>query len=42
VAVQWHPEALVDNCPRTRRLFESFIEAASDYREQRSFTNAAV
>jgi putative glutamine amidotransferase len=28
VAVQWHPEALTDNCPRTRRLFESFTEAA--------------
>jgi putative glutamine amidotransferase len=32
VAVQWHPEALVDNCPRTRRLFASFVAAASDYR----------
>jgi putative glutamine amidotransferase len=42
VAVQWHPEVLVDNCPRTRRLFESFIEAASDYRDQRAFTGAAL
>jgi putative glutamine amidotransferase len=42
VAVQWHPEVLVDNCPRTQRLFESFIEAASDYREQRSLVNAAL
>jgi putative glutamine amidotransferase len=36
VAVQWHPEVLVDNSPPTRRLFESFIEAATLYREQRS------
>lgn len=42
VAVQWHPEVLADNCPRTRRLFESFVDAASAYREQRTFTNAAV
>jgi putative glutamine amidotransferase len=40
VAVQWHPEVLADNCPRTRRLFESFVEAAADYREQRTYTGA--
>jgi putative glutamine amidotransferase len=40
LAVQWHPEVLVDGCPKTKRLFESFIEAASDYREQRAFTGA--
>jgi putative glutamine amidotransferase len=28
VAVQWHPEALVDNSAPARRLFESFVEAA--------------
>jgi putative glutamine amidotransferase len=39
VAVQWHPEALVDNDARTRRLFESFVEAAGDYREQRTVAN---
>ena len=38
VAVQWHPEALSDNT--TRRLFESFVEAAGDYREQRTLSNA--
>jgi len=42
VAVQWHPEVLVDNCPRTQRLFESFIEAASDFREQQRFAGAAL
>ena len=42
VAVQWHPEVLVDNCPRTQRLFESFIEAASDFRDQQRFANAAL
>jgi putative glutamine amidotransferase len=40
VAVQWHPEALTDNCPRTRRLFESFIEASASFREQRTLTSA--
>jgi putative glutamine amidotransferase len=40
VAVQWHPEALTDNCPRTRQLFASFIEAAAAFREQRTLTNA--
>jgi len=34
VAVQWHPEALTENSPRTRRLFESFVEASAAYREQ--------
>ena len=41
VAVQWHPEALTD-CQRTRRLFESFVEAAGVYREQRSLTNISL
>jgi putative glutamine amidotransferase len=40
VAVQWHPEVLVDNSPQTSRLFESFIEAATIYREQRTLTSA--
>jgi putative glutamine amidotransferase len=42
VAVQWHPEALVDNCPRTRKLFASFVEASAAYREQRTLTNASL
>ena len=42
VAVQWHPEVLAENCPRTRRLFESFVEASTDYREQRAFTNVSL
>ena len=40
VAVQWHPEVLADNCPHTRRLFESFIDASATYREQRTLTSA--
>lgn len=40
VAVQWHPEALADDCQRTRRLFESFVEASSAFREQRALTSA--
>ena len=36
VAVQWHPEVLIDTCPRTRNLFASFIDASSAYREQRT------
>jgi putative glutamine amidotransferase len=40
VAVQWHPEALGD--ARTRRLFESFVEAATDYRDQGALTDATA
>ena len=40
VAVQWHPEVLTENCPRTRRLFESFIDASAAYREQRALTTS--
>src|SRR5205823_369373 len=36
VAVQWHPEVLVDASPRTRSLFASFVEASLAYREQRA------
>jgi putative glutamine amidotransferase len=36
VAVQWHPEVLVENDERTRKLFASFIEAAGDFRDQRA------
>jgi putative glutamine amidotransferase len=32
VAVQWHPEVLIENDERTRRLFASFVEAAGHYR----------
>lgn len=35
VAVQWHPEVLVDNSPPTRRLFAGFIEAATGFRDAR-------
>ena len=34
VAVQWHPEALIESSEASRRLFASFVEAANDYREQ--------
>lgn len=40
VAVQWHPEALVETSEETRRLFTSFIEASVAYRDQRTLTNA--
>jgi putative glutamine amidotransferase len=40
VAVQWHPEALVDSSPETKRLFASFVDASIAYREQRTLTNA--
>ena len=42
VGVQWHPEVLIDNSPATRRLFASFIDAATDYREQRRAADCAV
>jgi putative glutamine amidotransferase len=31
VAVQWHPEMLIDGHAGTRRLFEAFITAANEY-----------
>jgi putative glutamine amidotransferase len=31
VAVQWHPEMLIDDHPGTRRLFEAFIAAANQF-----------
>jgi putative glutamine amidotransferase len=31
VAVQWHPEMLIDDHEGTRRLFDAFIEAANQY-----------
>jgi putative glutamine amidotransferase len=34
VGVQWHPEELVENDPASRRLFASFIEAASAYQPE--------
>jgi putative glutamine amidotransferase len=42
VAVQWHPEVLIDSCERTQRLFESFVDASSAYREQRELTSASL
>ena len=35
VGVQWHPEALIDTDPRMRRLFEQFVAAAGDFRDER-------
>ena len=32
VAVQWHPEMLIDSDAGTRRLFETFIHAALEFR----------
>jgi putative glutamine amidotransferase len=31
VAVQWHPEALTDNDPRTRAMFSDFVAAAVEW-----------
>jgi putative glutamine amidotransferase len=31
VAVQWHPEALTDNDPRTRGIFSDFVAAAAEW-----------
>jgi putative glutamine amidotransferase len=32
VAVQWHPEMLIDRDAGTRRLFQAFVDAARNYR----------
>lgn len=36
IAVQWHPEMLIERDAGTRRLFEAFIDAASEYRRART------
>lgn len=36
VGVQWHPEMLIDTDAATRRLFQSFIDAALAYGEARA------
>ena len=36
VGVQWHPEALTDGDHRSRRLFRSFIDAASEWARGRA------
>ena len=38
VGVQWHPEVLIEKDSKTRRLFEAFLAAASDFREARTST----
>lgn len=38
VAVQWHPEELVDTQPAMRRLFEAFLDAAVSTRQVRLST----
>jgi putative glutamine amidotransferase len=42
VGVQWHPEALTDGDANSRRLFESFIQAAGEYRQSRMLSSAPV
>jgi putative glutamine amidotransferase len=36
LAVQWHPEALVEKDSVTRRLFAAFTTAARAYRQERA------
>ena len=36
LAVQWHPEMLVERDPATRRLFTAFVEAAAEHRRSRA------
>ena len=36
LAVQWHPEVLIDSDRSMRRLFEEFISASAQFREARS------
>jgi putative glutamine amidotransferase len=36
VAVQWHPEMLIDRDAATRRLFQAFVEAAAEHRRARA------
>jgi len=40
VGVQWHPEMLIESDAGTRRLFEDFIEAASEFHESRALVGS--
>jgi putative glutamine amidotransferase len=42
VGVQWHPEALTDADTRARRLFETFIEAAGEFRQSKMMSDVPV
>lgn len=42
LAVQWHPEALVDKDAVTRQLFEAFTTAARAYRRERAAGGVVV
>jgi putative glutamine amidotransferase len=42
IGVQWHPEALTDGDVQSRRLFESFIEAAGEFRQTRALSDAGI
>jgi putative glutamine amidotransferase len=41
-AVQWHPEALTERDPSTRRLFAEFVEAAGEYTRDNVLAPASV
>lgn len=41
VAVQWHPEVLLDSDPGTLRLFTDFVEACRAYRTRRVWAGMA-
>jgi putative glutamine amidotransferase len=41
-AVQWHPEALTERDPSTRRLFAEFVEAAGEYRQGTVLSTSSV
>ena len=40
VGMQWHPEMLIDQHAGTRRLFQSFIDAANEFHESRSLAGS--
>jgi putative glutamine amidotransferase len=40
LGVQWHPEMLIESHAGTRRMFEAFVEAASEYGRRSAFAES--
>lgn len=41
IGVQWHPEMLIDRDAGTRRMFEAFVDAASEFGRRSAFAGFA-
>ena len=42
MGVQWHPEVFSDRDPKTAKLFQAFLSAASEFRQARAMAGSAM